>query len=182
MEKKFVFLIGDRILIAEWSDEYGGEYRSVKGTLMGFCEIEKNIAEVKIDGFYNNESTNGYFYFKLSSLIQIDKNESDKVLIGNLNTGYSFVTNKEYEEIRMKNELTKKEQNDIKQNRPFVSLFFPNKRMVEIEKVIFNNPATIVFWNDGSKTVVKCSEDECFDEEKGLAMAISKKEIGRAHV
>jgi hypothetical protein len=42
-----------------------------------------------------------------------------------------------------------------------------------IEKVIFNDPATIVFWGDGDKTVVKC-HDEGFDKEKGLAMAIAK--------
>ena len=49
---------------------------------------------------------------------------------------------------------------------------------VEIKKVIFNNPATIVFWSDGKKTVVKCAESEVFDEEKGLAMAISKRVLG----
>ena len=48
----------------------------------------------------------------------------------------------------------------------------------EIEKVIFNDPATIVFWSDGTKTVVKCQDDEIFDKEKGLAMAISKKFLG----
>lgn len=42
------------------------------------------------------------------------------------------------------------------------------------EKVIFNNPATIVYWKDGTKTVVK-AYDEYFDEEKGLAMAYMKK-------
>lgn len=46
-----------------------------------------------------------------------------------------------------------------------------------IKKVIFNDPATIVFWDDGTKTVVKC-RDETFDKEKGLAMAISKKLYG----
>lgn len=44
----------------------------------------------------------------------------------------------------------------------------------DIKKVIFNDPATIVFWGDGTKTVVKAF-DEAFDPEKGLAMAISKK-------
>ena len=44
-----------------------------------------------------------------------------------------------------------------------------------IKKVIFNDPATIVFWSDGSKTVVKCGGNDTFDPEKGLAMAISKK-------
>lgn len=47
-----------------------------------------------------------------------------------------------------------------------------------INNVIFHDPATIVYWFDGTKTVVKCSEDEPFDPEKGLAMAISKKFFG----
>lgn len=47
----------------------------------------------------------------------------------------------------------------------------------DIKKVIFNDPATIVYWADGSKTVVKC-HDESFDKEKGLAMAIAKRFMG----
>ena len=49
--------------------------------------------------------------------------------------------------------------------------------MPSIKKVIFNNPATIVYWTDRSKTVVKAN-DEPFDPEKGLAMAISKRALG----
>ena len=48
---------------------------------------------------------------------------------------------------------------------------------ISIKNVIFNDPATIVFWADGTKTVVK-AENEEFDPEKGLAMAISKKVLG----
>lgn len=48
----------------------------------------------------------------------------------------------------------------------------------EIKNVIFNNPATIVFWEDGTKTVVKCQDGDEFDPEKGLAMAIAKKAYG----
>lgn len=46
-----------------------------------------------------------------------------------------------------------------------------------IVKVIFNDPATIVFWGDGTKTVVKAM-NEPFDPEKGLAMAIAKYHFG----
>ena len=51
------------------------------------------------------------------------------------------------------------------------------KRNRHIKNVIFNDPATIVFWNDGTKTVVK-AQNEKFDPEKGLAMAIAKKSLG----
>lgn len=47
-----------------------------------------------------------------------------------------------------------------------------------IKNVIFNDPATIVFWNDNTKTVVQCSDGDAFDPEKGLAMAIAKKFLG----
>lgn len=52
------------------------------------------------------------------------------------------------------------------------------KAMNSITNVIFNYPATIVFWSDGTKTVVKCDERDEFDPEKGLAMAICKKHFG----
>ena len=54
---------------------------------------------------------------------------------------------------------------------------FQNSRP-RITKVIFNDPATIVFWADDTKTVVKCDNKERYDPEKGLAMAISKKALG----
>lgn len=46
-----------------------------------------------------------------------------------------------------------------------------------IKRVIFNDPATIIFWSDNTKTVVK-AQDEAYDPEKGMAMAIAKKALG----
>lgn len=50
----------------------------------------------------------------------------------------------------------------------------------KIKNVILNDPAVIVIWGDGTKTVVK-AQGEKFDPEKGLAMAISKKAFGNEH-
>ena len=50
-----------------------------------------------------------------------------------------------------------------------------------IRKVIFNDPATIVLWNDGTKTVVKCMEGDTYSQEKGLAMCICKKALGNQY-
>ena len=68
-----------------------------------------------------------------------------------------------------------------------------------IEKVVFQNPATIVYWSDGTKTVVNCMDNveirkkivdgkevtvrkprkcDTYSEENGLAMAIVKKWAG----
>ena len=48
----------------------------------------------------------------------------------------------------------------------------------EIKDVIFNPPATIVLWKDGTKTVVKCDEKDTYSKETGLALAICKKAYG----
>lgn len=48
----------------------------------------------------------------------------------------------------------------------------------KIKDVIFNPPATIVLWEDQTKTVVKAQNGEVFDPEKGLAMAFFKKMHG----
>ena len=65
----------------------------------------------------------------------------------------------------------------LKKLKSIPAYVIPNDAFGAIKKVIFNNPATIVMWADGTKTVVK-AENEEYDPEKGLAMAISKKALG----
>lgn len=48
----------------------------------------------------------------------------------------------------------------------------------EIKDIIFNDPATIVLWEDGTKTVVKCQPGDIYDKEMGLALCIAKKALG----
>ena len=67
--------------------------------------------------------------------------------------------------------------NDVMAARDFLNSIYgiSSSHIPEIKNVIFNDPATIVFWEDGTKTVVKCQDGDEFDPEKGLAMAIAKK-------
>lgn len=48
----------------------------------------------------------------------------------------------------------------------------------QIKRVVFNNPATVVIWDDGSKTVVKCQPGDTYSKETGLALCIAKKYLG----
>lgn len=52
------------------------------------------------------------------------------------------------------------------------------KPELSYEKVIFNDPATIVIWKDGTKTIVKVQPGETYDAEKGLALCFMKKALG----
>lgn len=47
-----------------------------------------------------------------------------------------------------------------------------------MEKVVFNDDATIVIWKDGVKTVVRKCETDSYDKEKAIAMAIVKRITG----
>lgn len=49
----------------------------------------------------------------------------------------------------------------------------------KIKKVIFSDPATIVLWEDGTKTVVKTQKGDAYDPEKGLAMACMRKILSK---
>ena len=49
---------------------------------------------------------------------------------------------------------------------------------LKVTKVIYHNPATIVFWSDGTKTVVKCGKGDTYDKEKGFFIACAKKLFG----
>lgn len=75
-------------------------------------------------------------------------------------TGYHAFPSKDYDSTLLFNQLSQ-----------FSSTF-------DYEKVIFNDPATIVIWSDGTKTVVKCKPEDVFDPEKGLALCFMKKALG----
>lgn len=64
---------------------------------------------------------------------------------------------------------------ELYKNRTDYTRFY---NQFEIKNVIFNPPASIVFWQDGTKTVVKCGEHDIYDPEKGIAMAIAKRALG----
>lgn len=49
---------------------------------------------------------------------------------------------------------------------------------LNVARIIFSPPATIVFWKDGTKTVVKCADGEPFSEYNGFAAALLKKVFG----
>ena len=54
----------------------------------------------------------------------------------------------------------------------------PANYLPEIKNVKFNGPATSVFWEDGTKTIVKCQDGDDYSKEVGLAMCIVKKVFG----
>lgn len=159
------FKIGDHVCVVN------GPRQGKVGTIMGYGS-SKDTYTVRLSGI-------GDFIFVEYDLIPQEKmdelNDEKEVLVGDLKHGYSYITAKEAEELRMLDRALNKVDEIVESARFINGVGYAP---LHIEKVIFNNPATIVFWSDGKKTVVKCAGDEAFDEEKGLAMAISKRVLG----
>lgn len=100
-----------------------------------------------------------------------------KKLTGDITKGYTYIDTDMFID---PNKL-KEEENKNMPTKEYIEilrrqLYIDNPKQF-IKDVIFNDPATIVFWNDGTKTIVKAN-GETFDPEKGLAMVISKKFLG----
>ena len=49
---------------------------------------------------------------------------------------------------------------------------------LSVRRILYHNPATIVFWQDGTKTVVKCMDGEPFEKYAGFCAALAKKVFG----
>lgn len=103
-------------------------------------------------------------YRKLCDKIQNMKGDLRLMPVGEMNTAIKYLTWDDANTRELRDKIQKERNKSVYDSM--------------IQRVIFNPPATIVFWRDGSKTVVKCGENDIFDPEKGLAMAISKRAFG----
>ena len=54
--------------------------------------------------------------------------------------------------------------------------------MLTIKKIMYKPPATIVFWNDGTKTVAVCEKGDVYNRELGFALCVLKKKYGNKKV
>lgn len=59
-----------------------------------------------------------------------------------------------------------------------IGLVMKSNETLTPERIIHSGPATIVFWNDKTKTVVKCSENDIYDEYEAFCAALAIKMFG----
>ena len=136
-------------------------------TFFNFCLNESHICTLKI--FWSEVDNNVHELFDVISkkvLNEMRKHKEERMLVRN--EILEFFNN-------MEETSSKRLQGNITTGYHYIDE--GESYLPAIKKVIFNDPATIVIWADGTKTVVKC-DCELYDPEKGLAMAISKKALG----
>lgn len=67
----------------------------------------------------------------------------------------------------------------MEKERKFAKRGTNEMKELDVKKIIFSSPKTIVLWNDGTKTIVSMSKDELrFDPEAAFCAAYTKKMFG----
>lgn len=158
----------DTVCVNNYATSYHGRFNGATGTVevVHATETDGIRYGLRLTGIENEAGRTGLFWFsgfELSYPYTID--EFVKRMYA-LPAGYYRKTVVDYcgNNVIVRSKVAEKIKNPC--------LYLP-----KIKKVIFNPPATIIFWQDDTKTVVK-AVNEPYDPEKGLAMAISKKAFG----
>lgn len=80
-------------------------------------------------------------------------------------------------------DLAVKDSIDLKKQKRFsgATLYYDKDGAIKhtyIKRVIYSNPATIVFFGDGTKTICKAQEGDTYNPAAGLALCVYKKMVG----
>lgn len=157
-----VFNIGDRVEVNDIRYVYYGR----KGTIIGIKEIgpyTKPIYTIALDGAWTLDDDGQCHEIEVnaSSLAKIPrKNIEEETITMGLRSCKTLYRNlKEFQDKRIGSA--------------------DEMKNVDVKKIIFNGPKTIVLWTDGTKTIVSMSKDETnFDPEAAFCAAYTKKMFG----
>ena len=139
--------------------------------MTGAQKLEKSMSNVNGKRKLVGDISNGYVYIDTDIAYKIEESNRKAIMEKRL---FQLPITK-YNEMYIKKE-DKKMDSKLYECRTFTG-GIATKPQDLIKNVIFSGPCTIVQWSDGDKTIVRCENEE-FDPEKGLAMAISKKVLG----
>lgn len=162
--------IGDIVRVLYGSRSYNFTLDGNYGRIVGFSHGGNRI-EVAMRDFTNLIGSRGTYYLKPEEIESVPEGEKS-----NENDTNYVIQNYIDTDIA----ATKAACKEMLNNMYGTYYLKPDKvkSSFDIDKVIFNNPATIVIWADGTKTVVKANGSDPFVQEYGLAMAIAKKALG----
>ena len=183
--------VGDRVAVIGQSKYPNRLLIGRKGTVKS---VESNLVRVMLDTTTTPSCCSEYFDFYPVELLIIgaccpyELRDVDDAIYVKSNKGKDYKMYYNSVKIKIGNKLYYPDTVDWEQNPNAFPEIKISTRIspynldtasnLSITNVIFNPPATIVFWSDKTKSVVKCDPKEEYDPEKGIAMAICKKLIG----
>jgi hypothetical protein len=147
-------------MLTVWADDVNVDIiKTLPGITNVFNTSSETQYDVWVDPRYDVERVKGEIYTLLSKSSGGSASENTES-----NNGiWTIIPNWES---HLENIKFEDEENILEDFEPYDIIFQPERK------------TTIVIWEDGSKTIVKCHDDE-FSKEFGLAMALAKKIYGR---
>lgn len=170
-----VFQIGDRVEVNDIRYVYYGR----KGTIIGIKETgpyTEPIYTIALDGAWTLDDD--------GRAHEIEVNASALAKIPRKHRKETVITSGQRNGKAMRTLLEKMVDESSQFDAALYSFDFLNKltggtdemNKLDVKKIIFNGPKTIVLWTDGTKTIVSMSKDEPrFDPEAAFCAAYTKK-------
>lgn len=138
----------DTIVSIKSGDEYGGKYTGKLGIIKKFTD---DRVGVEFAGLKNHASKYGLFWFKKENVAPSlfdTPKRNDAIIPAALAKAFLNFT------------------------------FGAPRASLGVKQVIFSGPKTIVFWLDGTKTIVSCGEGDDNDPYAGFCAAVTKRVFG----
>lgn len=173
-----VFQIGDRVEVNDICCVYYGR----KGTIIGIKETgpyTEPIYTIALDGAWtlDDDGRSHEIYVNAKSLEKIPRKAKEETIATGLRSGKTYLT--QIGRCKNKDNGFDSVIYEMEKQRKFAERGTDEMKNVEVKKIIFNNFKTIVFWNDGTKTIVYMSKEERnFDPEDAFRAAYTKKMYG----
>lgn len=142
----------DIIVSIKSGDEYGGKYTGKLGIIKKFTD---DRVGVEFAGLKNHASKYGLFWFKKENVTPSlfdAPKRNDAIIPAALAKAFLNFT------------------------------FGAPRASLGVKQVIFSGPKTIVFWLDGTKTIVSCGEGDHNDPYAGFCAAVTKRVFGSTSV
>ena len=174
-----VFQIGDRVEVNDIRYVYYGR----TGTIIDIDETDpfgEPICTIALDGTWtlDDDGRAHEIQVNASSLAKIPrKNIEEETITAGVRSGKTYLT--QIGRFANKDNGFDSIIYQMEKQIKFAERGTDEMKNVEVKKIIFNGFKTIVFWNDGTKTIVSMSQEERnFDPEDAFRAAYTKKMYG----
>lgn len=175
-----VFQIGDRVKINDPRYVYYGR----TGTIVQIEDISYNtvpICTVRLDEThipFDDHARPHTIQININDLEKIPRRSTEEETItAGLRSGKTYLT--QIGRCKNKDNGFDSIIYQMEKKRKFTEGGTDEMKKIDVEKIIFKGPKTIVLWSDGTKTIVSMSKDEPrFDPEAAFCAAYTKKMFG----
>ena len=175
-----VFQIGDRVEVNNPRYVYYGR----TGTIVQIEDISYNtvpICTVRLDEThipFDDHARPHTIQININDLEKIPRRSTEEETItAGLRSGKTYLT--QIGRCKNKDNGFDSIIYQMEKKRKFTKGGTDEMKKIDVKKIIFNGPKTIVLWSDGTKTIVSMSKDEAkFDPEAAFCAAYTKKMFG----